>query len=84
MERHTKTKSSSHAVTFSVHIMSAAIVLVAALSVQEVITKTLDLIPIPTDHIWWSWLAAVIRVLIAFLIVYLFSRFRLVKFDEFM
>lgn len=75
---------SSSAIKFSVHIMSAAIVLVAALSMQEVIIKTLDLIPIPSDTIWWNWLIAVFRVLIAFLIVCVFSWFKLVKLDEFL
>lgn len=76
--------SSSHdALLFSVHIMTAAVVLVAALSVQDVIVKTLDLLPIPSDTIWWKWLIAVIRVIVAFMIVFLCSRMRWVKLEEY-
>jgi hypothetical protein len=75
--------SKEDAIRFSVRMMSAGIVLAAVLSVQEAICKTLELIPIPQNNIWWNWLIAVVRVIIAFSFVIIFAKLKWVDIDDF-
>jgi hypothetical protein len=55
------------------HILLHAFLFVCVLSLRDVITATLDLIPIPKTNIYWMWFKTILQISLALGMVFVLA-----------
>ena len=55
------------------HILLHAFLFVCVLSLRDVITATLNLIPIPNTNIYWMWFKTILQIFFALGIVFILA-----------
>jgi hypothetical protein len=55
------------------NILLHAFFFVCVLSLRDVITATLDLLPIPNTNIYWMWFKTILQILLALGIVFILA-----------
>ena len=56
-----------------------SLMIVTAMCVRDAITRTLSLLPVPTDGVAWSWGLALFHVVLVMVFLWIFMRYRMVS-----